>query len=590
MLQETEMLREIVEKTGDGILVVDDNRIIYFLNPAAASILNQSRQDLVGKPFTHPINHGGAIEVEIQRRNGKSGTGEIHSVPIDWNGSQAHLVSIRDVTERVVFDRLKDDFIRTVSHELRTPLTSVREAVSVLKDGVLGAVNEEQKDFLSLCIRNVDLLKRIVTDLLDLSKIETGQIRLQKKKADFCEIVQETMATFSPVIENKGLKLKLSFPEHPIEVFVDRDRVTQVLNNLVGNALKFTVSGWIGISVSEQDGKVVCDVQDTGRGIAEIDLPNVFEKFQQFGEIADPENRGTGLGLAISKEIVELHGGQVSATSRIERGSTFTFSMPKFSPDLLLIDVIQNRIRESKEPFMLFRLDFQDDPGLEQELLVQSVSQKMDSFFKHLGNPAVPVIVNDHEIHFLINHLLDSRPASAGKIIRLLKETFIEQGVESEPDFIYGLTGYPRDGNTAESLIQTVKESRRQEKAERLAKRIFIVDDEQAITDSVKTVLGFFGYDDVEAFHSGDVVFETIRSRLPDLMILDMHMPGMSGYEVVGRLKESYETKDIPIIIMSGYEVHEGLFTEYINKKAILTLNKPVKAELLKKMIYYLLS
>ncbi|HDQ44087.1 MAG TPA: response regulator [bacterium] len=583
----TKMLREIIEKTGDGLLVLDGDRMIRFLNTAAASILNQSRDDLIGQSFMHPVNNGSVTEIDICRSNGKSGTGEIHSVPIDCNGSGGHLISIRDVTERILFDRLKDDFIRTVSHELRTPLTSLREAISVLKDGVLGEINEEQKDFLSLCLRNTDLLRRIVADLLDLSRIETGQVRLQKKEADFCEIVRDTVTSFVTVIESKGLGLTLSIPETPLNVFADRDRVAQVLNNLIGNALKFTASGSIGIGLDAGDDMILCSVRDTGRGIAEPDMPNVFKKFHQFGEIADPENRGTGLGLAISKEIVRLHGGQITVDSRIERGSTFTFSLPRFRPDLLLIDVIQNRIRSSKEPFLLFHLNFMDNPGIEWEPLTETISRKLDASSRNPGSPAVPIRIDDHEIYFLINL---SNEISCSRIIRMVKEALIENETDAEPDFRCGIAGFPRDGGTAEDLIQTARHPVRAEKQDRLSKRIFIVDDELGITESLNTILGLFGYRNVEEFHSGEAVFDAIKTRAPDLMILDMHMPGMSGYEVVGRLKERYETKDIPIIIMSGYEVQEGLFSDYISRKAILTLNKPVKADLLRKMIYYLLS
>ena len=116
-----------------------------------------------------------------------------------------------------------------------------------------------------------------------------------------------------------------------------------------------------------------------------------------------------------------------------------------------------------------------------------------------------------------------------------------------------------------------------------------LVDDEEQITDAVKTLLELFGYHNIDIAHSGETVFEKMENHIPELIILDMKMPGMSGYEIIGRLKENFETNDIPILIMSGYEVETGQFNEYISKKAILTVNKPVDAEVLHKMVYYLL-
>jgi signal transduction histidine kinase/CheY-like chemotaxis protein len=585
-------LKAIVEKSGDGLLVVDEERIIRFCNPAAASLLNRKPADLQGQPFDHPIKIGQNLEIGIVRENGKSGTGELRAVGIEWQGQQAHLISIRDVSERILFDRLKDDFISNVSHELRTPLTAIRESVSLIRDGILGGVTEDQKKFLSMCVRNADHLQRIVDTLLDISKIEAGRVKLAMKKDNLAEIVPSVCDIFRPVAVRKGLTIESLISGNPMMVFIDRDRIIQVLNNLIGNAIKFAKSGAIRVRVSQNDGQLECLVSDSGRGIAQEDLPNVFSKFQQFGSVADPENKGTGLGLAISKEIIQLHGGEISVKSEIDRGSTFAFTLPVYTPELEVLNHLRDRIADSKEPFILFSIRLNDTGVLETTIgpgwldkLTRRIHKILESGFKSVFSmhPEPDRIFLSLEM----THGNGLRPVR--KLLRCIKEAIFELGLSSETDFSYGMSLYPQDGRTPEAMLQACVDNLKQEKTERLQKTIMLVDDERELTEATKTLLGLIGYPNVLIANNGPEAFEMLTKNIPDLMILDMQMPFMTGYEVIGRLKEAHETKDIPILIMSGFEVEVGRFLEYVNRKAILSINKPANPEILKKMVYYLM-
>lgn len=586
--QDIEVLQSIVRNSVDGLLIVDSARTIQFSNPIASTQFESSNGDLIGTTYNHPLLVGQTHEIEIKRRNGKAGTGEVRVSDFTWKGNKAHLVSIRDITERIVFDRLKDDFIRTVSHELRTPLTSTREALSVLKDGILGDVNDQQQDFLGLCLRNTDLLKRIVSDLLDISKIEAGQVKLSKEKIDFIDMLQSTVETFGPVIESKDLVLNLDLPEGPFYIYADNDRITQVINNLIGNALKFTKEGSISVSVKIQDDDLLCSIEDTGRGISDEDLPHVFEKFEQFGEVIDVENRGTGLGLAISKEIVELHGGQIQAESSLGQGSVFTVTLPAYNDSTELYDAVKHRIRSTKEPFLLFSLQLPDDKTSEK-IDFQNLRAKIRFVLEEAGHHVTPVNDGSPFGSLLIERIPNANFDPARLIIRTVKGMLIDAGVEGEPEICTKMARYPHEAQSVEALIQAFEKSQVSEKQERLTKTVFIVDDEEEITEALNTLLNIFGYEKIHRLHSGDEVFEKLATTVPDLIIQDMHLPGMSGYEIIGRLKEKRETQDIPILIMSGYEVETQYFTEYLDKKVILTVNKPIKAELLKKLVYYLL-
>jgi signal transduction histidine kinase len=233
-----------------------------------------------------------------------------------------------ELRQREEVDRLKDEFVSTVSHELRTPLAIVKEGISLLLDGVPGAISEPQRRVLDISKGNLDRLTRIISDLLDISRIEAGRLDLSCSRVDLSDLVRQALTALETLATPRGLRLEVDLPAHPTFVWADADRVFQVLMNLAGNAVKFTDTGFVRIRVWQEGGDIVCGVEDSGRGIAAADLPRLFEKFVQFGRRTGGGEKGTGLGLVIAKKIVELHGGRMRAESDFGKGSRFTFTLP----------------------------------------------------------------------------------------------------------------------------------------------------------------------------------------------------------------------------------------------------------------------
>ncbi len=223
---------------------------------------------------------------------------------------------------------LQAEFVSTASHELRTPLTIIKEAISQVNEGLFGEVNIQQAEKLVMAIEGVDRLRRMIDDLLETAKLEAKKIILHKKKIDLIELARETQTLFYLMAQEKELSIDCHLACDQLIVEADRDRILQVLINLVGNALKFTEQGRILITVKDCDPKAEFSVTDTGCGIGRADLDKVFSKFEQFGK-SNLTQKGTGLGLAISKDIVELHGGAISVESVPGKGSTFTVCLPK---------------------------------------------------------------------------------------------------------------------------------------------------------------------------------------------------------------------------------------------------------------------
>ncbi len=224
---------------------------------------------------------------------------------------------------------VQKEFTSTVSHELRTPLASIKTAVDILKSGTPGEMTADQKNILEKADRNVSRLKNLINDVLDLSKIESGMMDLNFEKHNINDVIEEVVDLQEAVARQKGLTLKKEMDDTIPLLYFDRNRIIQVLNNLVNNAIKFTNEGGVVVlsARKKEQNHIVVSVKDTGIGIKTEDIPRVFEKFQQLGDPATREG-GTGLGLSISREIITHHGGKIWAESKLGQGSHFYFILP----------------------------------------------------------------------------------------------------------------------------------------------------------------------------------------------------------------------------------------------------------------------
>ncbi len=225
-------------------------------------------------------------------------------------------------------DKAKDEFLSVISHELRTPLNFIMGFGSILEDEVPGPLNPQQKDYLGKMLNGVDRMLLLVNDLLDFAKIQSGKLDLMPAREDFVPLAEEVRATLTPLADQKGLSLSTDLPES-LELTMDGSRIVQVLTNLVGNAIKFTLpGGTIVLKARRDDDDLLVEVVDTGIGIAPEDLPKLFTRFRQLDMSSTRQVGGTGLGLSISKAIVEGHGGRIGVRSEKGRGSTFWFRLP----------------------------------------------------------------------------------------------------------------------------------------------------------------------------------------------------------------------------------------------------------------------
>lgn len=237
-------------------------------------------------------------------------------------------VYLFDITQQKQVDSLKDELISTVSHELRTPLSIIREAISLVLDNVLGVITQPQRDTLGIALDNIDRLSKLVSNLLDVSKIESAKMEIKKQEVDVSKLLSLVVSLFQRKAREKNIVLKSKIPVLTRKMSMDEEKIIRVFSILINNALRFTNCGQIEVSALQAKNCVRFSVKDTGVGISKKDLPNVFKKFQQFNRVAGPGYAGAGLELVVAKGLVELHGGKIGVNSELGIGTEIFFTLP----------------------------------------------------------------------------------------------------------------------------------------------------------------------------------------------------------------------------------------------------------------------
>jgi len=342
----------ILEQNRDGIIIVDWDGVVLYLNPAAEQILGLEEAEVLGKPIGLPIGDRQFRELEILQPDGHVVAAEKMVADILWEGIPAYLASLRDITERkqheetqrlleaknLVLDELnelnemKSQFIEVVTHEMRTPMTAVLSSVGLLMDGSMGEVNAAQKKFLEMISRNIDRLARFTSDVLSLSRLDGDKYKLYPQEISLRSLLTPVVGLLDTTAQEREMSLKLEDkdPGADVKVFSDVDAVSQVVTNLVSNAMAHCDPG-TDVTISWQElpsGLVEVMVSDTGPGIAGEKLTKIFDRFYQVHRKTGPGYKGTGIGLSICKVLVEKMGGRIRGDSTVGEGTCFRFTLP----------------------------------------------------------------------------------------------------------------------------------------------------------------------------------------------------------------------------------------------------------------------
>lgn len=361
--EEASKNKAILQSLGEGVIVLDEQQQVILFNPAAeqmlgipwSHVLNQSLEQICAYGETEDArkravaiytglmegldtlsdqdqNHNRRLELPAPAQSL-----ELNFAPVIGPDQRLYgsVVVLRDVTREIEADRAKRDFISTVSHELRTPLTSIKGYVDLLLLGAAGPIEEGQLSFLSVVKNNANRLMDLINDILEIGRIDSNKIELNFEKVNISHILQDVMQTMRAEIERKSLTVRMEMRGEVPLITADQRRITQVVMNLVSNAVKYTYSnGYIYVQAYlNPAGMLEIDVEDNGVGISEEDQKNLFRRFYRTDNPLRDEAGGTGLGLSIAKSFVELHGGEMWVRSEQGQGSTFSFILPVTQPD-----------------------------------------------------------------------------------------------------------------------------------------------------------------------------------------------------------------------------------------------------------------
>ena len=377
---------DFMENIPDRIYFKDRTGKFTFVNNAFASALKMNSKQIVGKTDsafssrmaemveddTHVLNTGEPVIDKVKKIDRPS-DGEyyilITKIPRrDEQGRVIGLISVvKDITKRMHYEhqkeerqdkenklemledlnRVRTEFVSAVSHELRTPLAVIHQLLMLIYDETAGPVNDKQREILVKVRHNIDRQKNIIDKMLDISRIEGKELALRYSLANINDLLRDSKEFFQGLAAEKNIKLSYSLPDSDISLFIDAERIIQIITNLINNAIKFTEeNGQIRVEVKVLEDKVRVGVIDTGIGIANADLPRVFDKFVQLSSSDAARKQGIGLGLTIVKELVEKHGGEIWIESKIGEGSKFYFTLPRFYTANILGKRMKDKINQ----------------------------------------------------------------------------------------------------------------------------------------------------------------------------------------------------------------------------------------------------
>jgi PAS domain S-box-containing protein len=568
----------LLDSVADGICGVDRRGLISFANPAAARLLGADAASLTGRPV-HDLLHGAAPpnrqcgedcplrrasgrekaaagEDAIFRADGSSFPAEYVLTPIaDQGHFSGSVLSFRDISQRYALDRLKDEFISTVSHELRTPLTSIRGALGLLSSGMLGAMSEKASNLLRIALTNSDRLVRLINDILDLERIQSGKEPLAFRKVQLAQIVRQAIDGMAPVADGAGVQLIHDTTQ--VEIGADPDRLLQVITNLLSNAVKFSPpNSTVSIMLRPGTSGVTLSVIDQGRGIPADKLEAIFGRFQQVDASDSRQKGGSGLGLAICRTIVQQHSGRIWAERNPVRGSTFRVFLPYEPPAIDTPKVV-----------------FDHETGQGTVLLADA---------NPLSRPHIAALLTGHGYRVVETTTVEETLAAAHESVEaILLDTSLD-----------GMNGWEilpllrRLRPDARTPIVLLSVDKRQDPAalpadaegwvaNRLSEesllgelarvlcgpgenaRILIVEDD---VDLARVIGEVFTRDSIEVklAYSLQEALDACFNFEPHLLVLDIGLPDGDGFNVVDWLRKHESLARLPLVVYSGRDLsHE---------------------------------
>jgi PAS domain S-box-containing protein len=504
------------------------------------------------------------------------------------------VVAFQDISRLREVDRMKEEFVSIVSHELRTPLTSIRGSIQLVVGEPGSVPDPEHRTLLQIALNNCERLVRIINDILDVSKIESGNLPLHKKAVNVAELIRQSVDVVASPARNAGVRVDVKLPADLRPVMVDQDRIVQALVNLLSNAVKFAPSGsTVTVAAMASEQTVTISVADEGEGIAPENLNRLFRKFQQVDSSSSRRKGGTGLGLAITKALVEQHGGRIFVDSELNKGTRFSITLPLATAEeaAAVAPVVANL--DGSASLHVRRVLVVDDDDDFRELMRQQL--------KHAGYvvfdardaaSALQIARNAHPDVITVDLLM---PGIDGwNFIDTLRQ---EESLAAIP--IVVVSG-AADAKTSGKRPVDVSVITKGEGTDRLLREIslalagrrgatiLVAEDDADLRGVLTTSLMRNGHHVVPARDGAEALAAIERDHI-DLLVLDLVMPNIDGFGVLARLKELRHGEHLPVIVVTGAD-RSTTEMEALRLGANVYLSKPVEAAALTEQVTKLLT
>ncbi len=614
-----ERTRLIVDSAYDAFVGMDATGVITAWNAQAETIFGWSREEAIGRPLSETIippqyqeahkrglKHFLAtgegpvlnrrIELRALHRDGHEFPVELTISPIRWGQTYMFSSFVHDITERKQTEegirqakegaeratRAKSEFLSRMSHELRTPLNAVIGFSELLLERIAGDLTAKQEEFLRDIRDSGTHLLVLINDILDISKIEAGKMELTFAETDLAEVVESALTTLRPLIGQKRLDVSSTLDPRVPVIRADTVRLKQILYNLLSNAVKFTPEGGqIRLEAHRINGDVELAVVDTGPGIAPEDQGKLFQEFTQLQAAQQTGQGGTGLGLALVRRLVELHGGRVWVESEVGTGSRFIVRLPigAGSPPLPAGHG-PDRPADGRGPVLVV----EDDPAT-RRLFVHHLTEagyRTDAIGDGPGvvdrvkamRPAVICLdirlpgVADWEVL----RRLKEDPATAP--IPIVVVTVLD---DAQRAFALGATRFLMKPVGRKVLLDAVAQAMRTPPEG--TPTVLVVDDDPHVLASIPPMLEQAGYRTLRASGGQEGIMQA-QQHLPHLIVLDLLMPNVSGFDVIAVLRGDLRTRGIPIVVLTAKDLtpEERAFLEQRVQAVSLKGSTPVQA------------
>ncbi|MBX9689052.1 MAG: response regulator [Candidatus Obscuribacterales bacterium] len=580
-------IRAIFETAADSIFTISEEGTIETANHACEVMFAYQFHQLFGKhvsfliqrfdeetccPDTWPqlrerarMRRENALRIEGVGKSRIRGSFpiEISLSYVDLKGRKLITAIIRDITERREAEKRVSEFYSIVSHELRTPLTSIRGSLGLVEGGVTGELPDETKELVGIARESCDRLIRLINDILDLKKLESGKFEFQKLELSPAELLAMAISYTDGMAREREVRLEIGWTTKKT-FLADADRINQVLVNLISNAIKFSPrNSSVELSCTFQDSEVRFAVRDHGKGIPASEQHKLFHKFQQLDASDQRTQEGTGLGLAICKAIVEQHHGKIGVESESGGGSTFWFSLPVAFED----DFAGNADGEPASLLLVIEESKDISELLGSHLLpagcrvkhVKNSSEAATVIAQSLPDLVIFNSVSPNESDFELQEKLRELNVRHGKPVLMLAT----DGLKSAPILF--------DWHTSPVKEEQVLDGVRRALDRNNCPAVLVVEDDFSTRKTLVLQLESHGVRCIEAA-DGSEALQMLASESPQLIILDVGLPGMDGFEFVKHLKEG-ESRLTPVLVYTGRDLSSDErkmltigFTRYLTK------------------------